>query len=884
MEYNFKIIEKKCQLFWREKKIFASKVDFNKPKYYILSMFPYPSGYGLHIGNTFGYIGSDIIARFKKMCGFNVLHPMGYDTFGLPTEQYAEKCKKHPQEVTNNNVIRYRQQLDNLGLSYDWEKSITTSDPYYYKWTQWIFIKFFNSWYCNDNQKTFNIKKLIKIFTINGNLNLNAYNNRYIDSFDSHSWNKFSKKCKYEILLGYRLAYQANENVNWCEELQTVLANDEISNGFSIRGGYKIVKRSMKQWFLSISAYSDRLLKDINIIEWPENIKKIQKNWIGKTKGFTIKFFIEKNTDAKYIDIFIEDIKIINLIEYIIISHKSKYFTILSKYSNYINSKIYCKSNQILNFDKNKNIDNNIIGFFSGLYAINPFNNKILPIWIANYILYKNNNLEESVGVSTVDKLDYIFLKKYKIIPFNNEIDSINTKNYFNNENIKPYIKYNIKDAIFSRQKFWGEPIPIYFNNGQPFTISCDDLPLKISKVYNRNNHFFYKKKYLLEKDTMPSWAGSSWYYLRYIDPNNKLEFINKNKYKYWKNVDLYIGGAEHATGHLIYIRVFHKFLHDLGFIECNEPVHKLINQGIICNTSYTIHRIQNKKIFVCNSLKYNYSTMKIYINHKYIHNNKLNIEEFLKDNIEYLDYKFIYNNYFLCEPLMEKMSKSKLNVIDPNNIIEKYGADVLRLHLMFLGPFDQNKIWNYGGIEGVKRFINKLWNLFYDENDKIINFSKEEPSIKEKEINNILVEKIYYHTNMMQFNISISIFMTNINILKYIKCKNIYILKNIIILLYPYCPHICEELWNILGEKFGSLSYNKYPKKYFISKNEKNSFQYPIAINGNVKTKISIDKNIDDDCIKNLIMNNPVISCLIGDKIPKKYFIIKNKIINIII
>ncbi len=893
MYYDFNKIEKKWQYFWKKNFTFKTVIDNSKPKYYILSMFPYPSGYGLHIGNTLGYIGADIIARFKRLNGFNVLHPMGYDAFGLPTEQYAIQCGKHPNIITKNNINNYRNQLEKIGLSYDWNNEIITSDPEYYKWTQWIFTIFFNSWYDKKNSKTSKIDDLITIFKKNGNIDVSACLNKKVSKFTSSEWNQFSFYKQQEILLSYRLAYISKDYVNWCPDLNTVLANDEINNGLSIRGGYPIVKRLMKQWFLNITAYADRLLNDIQLIDWPQNIKKIQQDWIGKVSGVTLKFELY-NLPNTYIEIFISRIDLILYCKYIVLSTKSQFIDLILHYTNNKNNIIYFIEKENIYFDYNNYSIDNIKGIFTNIFAINPFNNEKIPIWISNYskLLY---NMDNILGIPEYNKNDILFAKKNKINFFEKN-DNLFTKydttiiksNYKKNllwslQTRKGYktIKYKLKNVVFSRQRFWGEPFPVYYKNNLPFVLPISKLPLTSS--YFNSNLLSNSNNNKFENYTMPSWAASSWYYLRYMDSKNNNNLVDKSKYQYWQKVDLYIGGSEHATGHLIYMRIFNKLLYDLDYISNTEPVSKLVNQGMICNTSYIIFKIHNKKAFVCKTLSHKYKTQKIYINSQFIKDNNLDIEKF-KIKYNYNNFIFIKNkNKFLCESIIEKMSKSKLNIINPEEIIKEYGADVFRLYMMFLGPFEKSKIWNKKGIEGMKRFLNKLWKLFHNNNNNSFEIKDTQSTKNETIIINDLIKKIKFYTENMKFNIAISNLMIGVNKLLDIKCNNKTILKDILIIMYPYTPHICEELWHKTGEEYYSLVNSSYPK-YQENYINNTYYDYPISINGKTKTKIKFEINLDNNTIKNTILRDKKILKILNNKIPKKIFIIKNKIINIVI
>jgi leucyl-tRNA synthetase len=889
--YNFKKIENYWQIFWIKNKIFKIDKNLKKKKYFILNMFPYPSGSGLHVGHPLGYIASDIYAKYKKFKGYNVLNPIGFDSFGLPTEQYAINTGQHPYITTKKNIKKYQKQLNKLGLSLNWERKFYTSDPNYYKWTQWIFIQLFHSWYDTKNKKARPIKDLISIFEKKGNI----FSKK---NFSSKEWKNFNFKKKEKILLNFRLAYLCKKEINWCPKLGTVLANDEIKNGISERGGYPILKKKMIQWHIRITVYSDRLLNGLKKINCSNSLKKSQINWIGKCKGINILFKIN-NIKIK---IFTNHPDKIFGITFLIIKHNS----------------ILIKKN--INFFYKKKIKN-----FTGEYAIHPFTKKKIPIYISNHFSCKYNK-GITLGIPNKNKKHYKFAKKFniKIINIINKKKKYINSFFLNGLNKKQAIKmsiknitkkkmgnkkvnFNLKDAVFSRQRYWGEPIPIYFKKNIPITIPENKLPLLLPKV--KKNFFLKSKKNHLKKikywawnekkkkivskkfinnkkifpieiNTMPGWAGSSWYFLRYMDPNNKKFFIENNKEKYWKNIDLYIGGIEHATGHLIYARFYHKFFKDRGWISTEEPFKKILNQGMILGNSAFIARDKKNKNFISFTLIKNKKRIqelpidiKIIKNHNEVIINKFKKKYNNKSKI-ILDKK-----KFFCKRKLEKMSKSKKNVINPDKICFKYGADTFRLYEMFIGPFKETKIWNTKNIIGIFNFLKKIWKLFHIKGYFYVEDTL--PSKKELKIINFLIKKIKNDINNYSFNTSISFFMISINKLYKLKCIKRKILEPLIILLSLYAPHISEELWYLLGRKKSIYFYNlpNFKSKYLKKKNIK----YPVTFNGKKRFQINFfyKKSIKE--MKKIIKNYNKTKFFLRKKKIKKIIIIKNKIINIV-
>ncbi|WOX79398.1 class I tRNA ligase family protein [Candidatus Shikimatogenerans bostrichidophilus] len=872
MQYNFKKIEEK----WRK---IHNKINFlkinkkKKKKFYILNMFPYPSGYGLHVGHTVGYIYSDIIAKYKLGKNYNILNPIGFDSFGLPAEQYAINNNEHPIKIIKKSIKKFKKQIKRLGVFFNWDREIITHNSKYYKWTQWIFIKLFNSWYDKNNNKARNIKYLIN------KIKKNKFflNKKLIKFNDENKLFKFLNK--------FRLIYLKKSYVNWCPKLSTVLSNEEIDNGKSIRGGYDIIKKKMLQWHIRITKYCDRLLNDYKYIKWPKNIKKSQKQWIGKKK---VNYFYLKNKKNKF-KIYCYKKKDINKINNIIFVAPSYNTDILIK--NYIKDKNKIKKiiNSIYNNEKKK------ILIKTNIYNNN--NNKI-NIYISNYFINKSLN---NVYININNKGNFFKLKNYKILSLEKDFNIKDIK--IDNKNIKKKFIFNLKDIVFSRQRYWGEPIPIYYKNNIPYNIDIKSLPLKLPYIKNinilklkdydkwawnnKNNKIVSKKLinkkkniYKLDVNTMPSVAASNWYYIRFIDPYNNNTIVNSNKIKYWKNVDLYIGGSEHTNGHLLYSRFCHKFLKDIKILNTKEPFKNFINQGIILYYSNIIYKIKDKNIFVSYDIikKNKYiNIQKIYVIKKYINNKKyLNINKFIKNYKIYKNFKFKLNNNkkFICKIKLEKMSKSKFNIVNPDEIINKYGIDCFRLYQVFMGPFNKKKIWNVNNIIGIYRFLNKIWN--YIINNNFINIK---PNYEENNIINKLILKIKNNFKIFNLNTSISNFMITLNKLINIKCYNKIIIKKFIILFSSFAPYISEEIWFLLGNK-KSIFFEQQPdlnKKYLIKKNIK----YIVMINNRKKIIIYINKiNNNKNYLINKIINNKNLNI----KNYKKIIYIKNRIINFLI
>ena len=937
MKYNFQKIEKKWQANWARNKTYKSKIDHTKPKFYSLDMFPYPSGAGLHVGHPLGYIASDIYSRYKTLKGFNVLHPQGYDSFGLPAEQYAIQTGQHPKKTTLNNINTYRSQLDKIGFSFDWSTELRTSDPNYYRWTQWIFIQLFNSWYDFDTQKAKSIDKLVDIFSLNGNNNIRLENDSEIEVFTSSEWNNYSNEKKQQILLSYRIAYLADSEVNWCPELGTVLANDEIVNGVSERGGFPIEKRKMRQWNMRISCYADRLLNDLNKIDWSYSIKETQKNWIGKSTGCSLFFDIVDFEDK--IEVFTTRPDTIFGVSFMTLAPEhelvKKIVTIdkLNEVKNYIN-KVSTKSER----DRLSNVKS-ISGVFTGAYAEHPITKKPIEIWIGDYVL-ASYGTGAVMSVPCGDQRDYDFAKKYdiKIINIFKDIDISNeafiSKEKFSlcdsdflndlsfveaNQKAIEYIEYNgfgkkkvnfrLRDAIFSRQRYWGEPFPVYYKKGLPYMIDEAYLPLKLPDIekylptkdgdppLGRADEWAWdtvKNKtvstslinqttvFPLELNTMPGWAGSSWYFLKYTNSLNSNPVKKNDGLSYWKNVDLYIGGNEHATGHLLYSRFWTKFLYDRDFISFDEPFKKLINQGMILGSSAIIYRDSRSKKFISKDLLKNQNVDEIHIDVSLINSSDevdLNALKSWQPQFENAHFEFI-NNSFKAGRKIEKMSKRWYNVVNPDLICEQYGADSLRLFEMFLGPLEQYKPWNTAGISGVHNFLKKLWKLY--TNDKGIKNFNSKPSKESLKTLHTAIKKVENDIENFSFNTPVSCFMIAVNELTAQKCSSKEILESLLILLSPYVPHICEELWEMLGHT-NSITFESFPI-FDPNMLVESTKIYPISINGKVKLKLEISLALNNEEIENIILANAEVISKLEGKTPKRVIIITGKIINLVV
>lgn len=1077
MDYQFKQIEQQWQKFWARHETFKAKVDTNKPKYYVLDMFPYPSGAGLHVGHPLGYIASDIFARYKRLKGFNVLHPMGYDSFGLPAEQYAIQTGQHPAKTTETNINRYREQLDNLGFSFDWSKEVRTSSPEYYKWTQWIFMQLFNSWYNLDTDRAEPISTLVEKLETMPAQEINAVCDEDVQHILPSDWSAFSAEEKQAELLKYRLTYLKESTVNWCAALGTVLANDEVKDGFSERGGYPVDQKKMMQWSMRISAYAERLLQGLNDIDWPEPLKEMQRNWIGKSVGAMVKFSLipnpspkekgaqentkfghetansfawdllkensrenrKKQTDAELalwqrlrdhqigfkigrqhvIEGFIADFvclskdlvievdggyhsesealeydkqrteflnqsgfevirfsndEVINQIEKVVFDIKEKLERLTNKQEapsileragdeaievfttrvdtiygvsflviapeHELVSALTTPAQQvdidtyITQTKKKSELDRmadtkTVSGAFTGSYALNPLNGTKVPVWIADYVL-AGYGTGAVMGVPSGDQRDYLFAKHFNLPiiqildaqQIEEQADPTKEGKYINSGMINGFgykeaslkiveelkkvgmgygkINYRMRDAIFGRQRYWGEPVPVYFKNGLPYLIDESELPLLLPEVdkylptesgeppLGRAKDWKYKNEYEYELSTMPGWAGSSWYWYRYMDAKNDQAFADEKAISYWKDVDLYIGGSEHATGHLLYSRFWNKFLKDLSYVTEEEPFKKLINQGMIQGRSNFVYRINDAdgkgtNSFVSNGLKSDYQTTALHVDVNIVSNDILDLEKFIASRIEYANAEFILENgKYVCGTEVEKMSKSKFNVVSPDDLVERYGADTLRMYEMFLGPLEQSKPWNTNGIEGVFKFLRKFWRLFHDESWNLT-VSEEEATKAELKSLHKIIKKVEDDVERFSFNTSVSSFMIAVNELTELKCNKKSILQDLVIILSPYAPHICEELWVLLGNEAGTISYATYPIFNPVHLVE-NEFNYPVSINGKTKTNVNLSLSMGVAEVEKYMLESDILTKYLDGKSPKKIIVVKGRIINIVV
>lgn len=923
MEYNFKEIEKKWRQYWRDNKVYKASIDLSKQKCYVLDMFPYPSGAGLHVGHPLGYIASDIFARYKRLKGFNVLHPMGYDSFGLPAEQYAIQTGQHPAITTEQNINRYRTQLDNIGFSFDWDCEVRTSDPAYYKWTQWIFLLLFNSWYNRTSGKAESIDTLINHFRDNGNVNVDAETST-TEYFSAEEWMSFNEKKQQEIFLNYRLAYISEASVNWCPALGTVLANEEVKDGFSERGGYPVEKKLMKQWSLRITAYSLRLLDDLEKIEWSDSLKEQQRNWIGRSEGAQVSFKVA-DTDF-FIEVFTTRPDTIFGATYMTLApeHELVEIIVTPEYRSEVMSYVIEAKNRS---ERERMAEvKNITGIFTGAYAVHPFTNKKIPVWVGDYVL-AGYGTGAVMAVPAHDSRDYAFAKHFNIPIMevvsggNIEVESYDAKEgklvnsgFLNGLNVKEAIKkaideiekrnigigkinFRLRDAIFGRQRYWGEPIPIYYKDGIPYPVDEKDLPIVLPEVDKylptedgepplaRAKNFNYKG-HPLETTTMPGWAGSSWYYLRYMDAKNPDQFASKSALDYWSDVDLYLGGAEHATGHLLYIRFWTKFLYDRGLIPIEEPAKKLINQGMIQGRSNLVYRIKDCNKFVSLGLKNKFDTTALHIDVNIVENDILDINAFKNWREEFRNAEFILEDgKYICGSEIEKMSKSKWNVVSPDDMIDKYGADCLRLYEMFLGPLELSKPWNTNGITGTSNFIRKLWKLYHKQNtNRELEFSvsDEPPSKEELKSLHRTIKKVAEDVERFSFNTSVSTFMICINELTDLKCNKRDILEPLAIIISPYAPHIAEELWQLLGQT-ESITKTKFPdfKEEYLVESE---FAYPISVNGKTKINLPFPLSLSKEDVEHEVLKADEVVKLLKGQVPKKVIVVHGRIVNIVV
>ena len=917
MDYNFLEIERKWQKYWAEHKTFRSEIDKSREKFYVLDMFPYPSGAGLHVGHPLGYIASDIFARYKRLCGFNVLHPMGYDAFGLPAEQYAIQTGKHPEKTTTENIARYRSQLDRIGFSFDWDREVRTCDPAYYKWTQWAFLQMFSSWYDNSLQKARPIEILVKKFSEGGSASVDAASND-APVFTAEQWKAFSDKEKSDILMHYRIAYQGESTVNWCPGLGTVLANDEVKDGYSERGGFPVVQKKMTQWQLRVSAYAERLLESLEDLDWSDSLKEMQRNWIGRSEGAEMVFKVDNGETTYDMTIFTTRADTVFGVTFMVLAPESEWVEKLTTAEHKAEVDAYLDLAR-KRTERERIAAKAVTGVFTGSYATNPLTGDKVPVWISEYVL-SGYGTGAIMAVPAHDSRDWAFAKKFQlpIAPliegadvsessFDAKEGKMVNSGFLNGLDVKQAIpaaieyveahgigrrkvNYRIRDAIFSRQRYWGEPFPIYYRDGIPTPVPMDKLPLTLPEVASfkptedgepplaRAKDWTYEG-YPLEKSTMPGFAGSSAYYLRYMDPRNDTSLVSSEADSYWKDVDLYVGGTEHATGHLIYSRFWNKFLYDLGYVCRQEPFRKLVNQGMIQGRSNFVYRIVGTNTFVSADLKDGYDTTEIHVDISLVRNDRLNLELFKAWRPEYNDAEFILSGgEYICGWAVEKMSKSMYNVVNPDEVCDTYGADTLRLYEMFLGPLEQSKPWDTKGIDGVHRFLRKFWRLFWN-GDKFL-VSDEAPTSDELRSLHKLIGKVREDIENFSYNTSVSAFMIALNELQ--SCSKRAILEPLVILLSPFAPHISEELWNQLGhgESVSFASFPEYREEYTVE----SSVKYPVAFNGKTRFLVEVPASLSREEIEKTVREHPSTAKYTEGMSIVKMIVVPGRMVNIVI
>ncbi|WPP51269.1 leucine--tRNA ligase [Catalinimonas niigatensis] len=966
-EYDFREIEKKWQKYWEENETYKVQIDTSKPKFYALDMFPYPSGAGLHVGHPLGYIASDIVSRYKRLKGYNVLHPMGFDAFGLPAEQYAIQTGQHPAITTENNIKRYKEQLNNIGFSFDWDKEVQTCDPSYYKWTQWIFLQLFHSWYSKASEQAKPIEQLIHHFEKEGNQNLEAVCDEETPSFTAEEWKQMDEQKQQLLLLKYRLTYVSDTVVNWCPELGTVLANDEVKDGFSERGGFPVERRKMKQWMMRITAFADRLLSGLDTIDWSDSLKEMQRNWIGKSYGCELDFKV-KDSDI-VLTAFTTRSDTIFGVTYVTLAPEHELIAQLTTAEQKQEVEAYVEVAKNRSERERMADVKTVSGVFTGSYVTNPINGEEIPLWVADYVL-AGYGTGVVMAVPSSDDRDFRFANHFNlpirmVIEGTEDMENPTEKkhgkminsDFLNgmestdailavNERVeklgvgKPKVNYRMRDAVFSRQRYWGEPVPMYFKDGIPYPLNADELPLNLPSVdeykptatgeppLGRAVDWKYHGQYEYELTTMPGWAGSSWYHFRYMDPHNEEEMVSKTKQSYWENVDLYIGGTEHATGHLLYSRFWTKFLYDRGYITVNEPYKKLVNQGMIQGvTQYRYKFIPDlsmvkgtdysrssmpeievslnivkalferdadaieelRQLLTSNGLNFDPSTVDfksrfhtVHTEIKYINEGVLNLEEFKKsDSHRGNNLYLLEDGKFLCESVVEKMSKRLGNVVNPDEVVEEYGADTLRMYEMFLGPLEQSKPWNTNGIDGVFKFLRKLWRLFYDDANNFL-VKDEKATDAELKILHKTIKKAQEDIENLSFNTSVSSFMICVNELTSLKCHKREVLTDLVLILSPYAPHIAEELWHSLGHDNSIVhaTFPQFQEEYLIEA----SHEYPISVNGKVRAKMEFALDMPKEDIEKAVLASDQVQKWTEGKPPKRVIIVPKKIVNIVV
>ena len=902
MEYDFRSIERKWQEWWISHKTYKVGEDASRPKYYVLDMFPYPSGAGLHVGHPLGYIASDIFSRYKRLKGFNVLHPMGYDAYGLPAEQYAIQTGRHPETTTTENIARYRSQLDRIGFSYDWSREVRTCDPAYYKWTQWAFLEMFNHWYNPETDKAEPIDTLIAKFKAEGR------------------WDKLSEKEQSDLLMQYRIAYLGETSVNWCPQLGTVLANDEVKEGYSVRGGFPVEQKKMKQWQLRVSAYAERLLAGLDQLDWTDSLKEMQRNWIGKSQGAEMVFRVSNGTQEYDMTIFTTRADTVFGVTFMVLAPESEWVEKLTTPAQKAAVEAYLLQAKKKTERERIAETRKVTGVFSGSYAVNPLTGDKVPVWISEYVL-AGYGTGAIMAVPAHDSRDYAFAKTFNlpIVPliegcdvsessFDAKEGTMCNSGFLNGMSVKQAIpaaidyieahglgrrkiNYRLRDAIFSRQRYWGEPFPIYYKDGIPQPMPLDCLPLQLPEVDKflptesgepplaRAKDWTYEG-YPIETSTMPGFAGSSAYYLRYMDPHNDSALVSREADQYWRNVDLYIGGTEHATGHLIYSRFWNKFLYDCGYVCEQEPFKKLINQGMIQGRSNFVYRIKNTNTFVSYGLKDQYDTTEIHVDVNIVNNDRLDLEAFRHWMPDYATAEFILEDgEYICGWAIEKMSKSMFNVVNPDNVCERYGADTLRMYEMFLGPLEQSKPWDTKGIDGVHRFLRKFWKLFFDRDDFCVSEEKATPA--ELKALHKLIGKAQDDIEHFSFNTTVSAFMIAVGELTDLGCNKREILEPLLVVLSPFAPHITEELWEMLGHK-ESISFASYPV-YNPAFTVEDSVKYPVQFNGKMRFLIELPKSLGREEVEAAVRADANTAKYLQGAAIRKVIVVPGKIINIV-
>jgi len=919
MEYDFRSIERKWQEWWISHKTYKVGEDASRPKYYVLDMFPYPSGAGLHVGHPLGYIASDIFSRYKRLKGFNVLHPMGYDAFGLPAEQYAIQTGRHPETTTTENIARYRSQLDRIGFSYDWSREVRTCDPAYYKWTQWAFLKMFSCWYDRGADKARPIEELVAAFEKGGSVAVDASCGE-VKPFTAEQWKAFSEKEKSDILMQYRIAYQGETSVNWCEGLGTVLANDEVKEGLSVRGGFPVEQKKMKQWQLRVSAYAGRLLEGLDRLDWTDSLKEMQRNWIGKSEGTEVVFKVNNGSETYDMTIFTTRVDTIFGVTFMVLAPESDWVEKLTTPAQ------KAEVNEYLAYVKKKTERERIAetrtvtGVFSGSYAVNPLTGENVPVWISEYVL-AGYGTGAIMAVPAHDSRDYAFARKFNlpIVPiiegcdvseqsFDAKEGKMCNSGFLNGMDVKQAIEaakdyveekglgrrktnFRLRDAIFSRQRYWGEPFPIYYKDGIATPVDEADLPLQLPEISDfkskggepplANAQNWTYKGYPLETSTMPGFAGSSAYYLRYMDPHNDQGLVSREANAYWQDVDLYIGGTEHATGHLIYSRFWNKFLYDLGYVVKDEPFRKLVNQGMIQGRSNFVYRIVGTNKFVSLGLKDQYETTEIHVDINLVYNDRLDLEAFKAWRPEFQNAEFVLENgEYICGWAVEKMSKSMFNVVNPDSICDNYGADTLRLYEMFLGPIEQSKPWDTKGIDGVNRFLKKFWRLFYNKDQWLVTDEKATPA--ELKALHKLIGKEEADIESFSYNTTISAFMIAVGELTDLGCNKREILEPLVVLISPFAPHIAEELWEALGHNT-TVADARFPE-YVAAYTVENTCTYPVSFNGKTRFTVDLPKTMSREEVEAAVRAHEMLPKYVGEQTIVKVIVVPGRIVNIVL